>query len=556
MDTTRVLIAVVLSLVVVFAYQEIVLKRLYPPPDSATPKTAKPAAGIAPAQSAELSGSAPSAPSAAPAEAPAAAVLTAPERTIEVETDLYIANFTTRGARLKSFRLKRYTKGVAADSPLYEMVDQADQARLPLGLVTAYDATLSTDSEVGYTTDAPDRVRLSAAGDARVAFTGVTASGARLEKALTFKSVSYTFAIDASVASATPPKALGLSLTESLAPRKDVVRDMPELQSQVHGKVVNEPADAIKKGAAPLVGEVTYVGFGDRYFLSAYLPEPPGTGTITTSIVGDEATAILLFEGATQIKSRVFMGPKSLEVLESVNPALSSAIDFGWAGFLALPMLRTLKLFQYISPNWGVDIIVLTIVLRILILPMSIKSQRSMMRMQRLQPQMQRLREKLKDEPEKLNREMMDLYKRNHVNPLGGCLPMLIQLPIFVGLYEALLNSIELRHAPFIWWMHDLSVPDCLHAAWMPMIPYTTCQGIPVLVILMGLSTFAQQWMTPTSPDPQQQRMMMLMPIVFTVLLINFPAGLSLYYFSSNVLGIIQQLFLNREFRQQTPATA
>ncbi len=553
MDTTRVLIAVVLSLVVVFAYQEIVLKRLYPPPDTETQKTAPPT----PAAARPLA-VAPLAPAPMPPPGgvtwPAAAP--APERTIEVETDLYVATFTTRGARLKSFRLKRYTKGVAPDSPLYEMVDQAEQASLPLGLVTAFDGVIASDNDVAYSTDAPDQIRLGATGNARTVFTGVTASGAKLEKELTFKGASYVFTIDASVAGGPPPKALGLSLTESLARRKDVVRDIPELQSQVHGKVVNESADAIHKGAAPLAGEVTYVGFGDRYFLMAYLPESPKAGTITTSIAGDEATANLLFDGATQIKSLVFMGPKSLEVLEEVNPALSSAIDFGWAGILALPMLRTLKLFQYLSPNLGVDIILLTIVLRILMLPMSIKSQRSMMRMQRLQPQMQRLREKLKEEPEKLNREMMDLYKRNHVNPLGGCLPMLIQLPIFVGLYQALLNSIELRHAPFVLWMNDMSAPDCLHVSWMPMIPYTACAGIPVLVILMGLSTFAQQWMTPASPDPQQQRMMMLMPIVFTVLLINFPAGLSLYYFSSNVLGIIQQLFLNREFRQQTPVTA
>ncbi len=552
MDTTRVLIAVVLSLVLVFAYQEIVLKRLYPPPDKQPQRTSPAATGAVTPQAAAPALPVPSAP---PAELVPPALSAVPERTVQVETDLYIATFTTRGARLRSFLLKHYTKGVAPESGLYDMISAERRGQLPLGLVTAYDAATTDDRDMVYTTDAPDRIRLSATGSARVVFSGATAEGARVEKALTFTGASYVFSIDASIAGVAP-RAFGLSLTERLALRSDIVHDMPELQSQVQGKVVNEYADALTEGAEPLTGEVTFVGFGDRYFLSAYLPETPRNGTITTLVKDDEATANLLFDGATSVKSRVFMGPKRLEVLEEVNPALSSAIDFGWAGILALPMLRTLKFLHRISPNWGVDIILVTIVLRVLMLPMSIKSQRSMMRMQRLQPQMQRLKEKFKGEPEKLNREMMDLYKRNHVNPLGGCLPLLIQLPIFVGLYQALLNAIELRHAPFILWVHDLSAPDCLHVGWLPMIPFTTCQGIPVLVILMGLSTFVQQWMSPTSPDPQQQRMMMLMPVIFTVLLINFPAGLSLYYFSSNVLGIIQQLFLNREFRQQAPVTA
>jgi len=550
LDTTRVLIAVVLSLVLVFAYQELVLKRMYPPPDeqeAATPTVTPPAA-------------APGAPMLAEPAMPLAvgpdlsSVTAAPERNIEVETDLYIAVFTTRGARLKSFRLKRYTKGVSPESGLYEMVETDRKGELPLGLAMGVGDGVADDAALVYTSEAPDGTRLSATGSARVVFTAQTEAGAQLQKAFTFTGGSYVFTVDASVAGAAPT-ALGLSLEEHLRTRADSY-DVAEFQAEVQGKTTNQSLAGLEEQLAPLTGKVTYAGFGDRYFLSAFLPETAAAGTVRAIVKGDEASMQLVFEGATEIRSLVYMGPKRLEVLEEVNPALSSAIDFGWTGILALPMLRTLKLFQYLSPNWGVDIILLTIVLRIVILPMSIKSQRSMMRMQRLQPQMQRLREKLKDEPEKLNREMMDLYKRNHVNPLGGCLPMLIQLPIFVGLYQALLNSIELRHAPFVLWMNDMSAADCLHVSWMPMIPYTACAGIPVLVILMGLSTFAQQWMTPTSPDPQQQRMMMLMPIVFTVLLINFPAGLSLYYFSSNVLGIIQQLFLNREFRQQTPVTA
>jgi YidC/Oxa1 family membrane protein insertase len=189
-------------------------------------------------------------------------------------------------------------------------------------------------------------------------------------------------------------------------------------------------------------------------------------------------------------------------------------------------------------------------------LPMSIKSQRSMMRLQRLQPQVEKLRDKFKDDKDRLNREMVDLYKRNHVNPLGGCAPMLLQLPIFIGLYEALLNAVELRHAPFFGWIRDLSAPECLVIPGFPTLSFLPCGGIPVLVLLMGLSTFLQQKMAPQSPDPSQQRMMMLMPIIFTIMFLKFPAGLTLYYFCSNALGIAQQYFLNREFKQLSPANA
>ncbi len=217
--------------------------------------------------------------------------------------------------------------------------------------------------------------------------------------------------------------------------------------------------------------------------------------------------------------------------------------------------LRGLKLLYRVAPNYGVDIILLTVVVRLLTLPMSIKGQRSMIRMQRLQPQVERIREKFKDDQERLNREMVDLYKRNHVNPLGGCLPMLVQLPVFFGLYEALINAVELRQASFFGWMADLSAPDCMPIPGMPPISFLPCPGIPVLVVLMAATAFLQQWMSPKQPDPSQQKMMMYMPVAFSVFFINLPAGLSLYYLASNLLGIAQQFVLNREFKQSTPVT-
>jgi len=565
LDTSRVIVAVILSLVLIFAYQELVLKRLYPPPSEQAAGKMKPAAqpgaspGVPSAVASIVAGAGASGP-VSPREGIAVGELrgagpSPPERTIEVDTDLYVAQLTSRGARLKSFRLKRYHETASSDSGWYQMVLAAPGDQLPLGVLMSRGGVAADDHALVYSTAAPDRVEAVLDGETSIAFTAATAEGNRITKTLTFKRGTYAVSMDVAVAEGPPPDEVGLVLSQSLTQRSAGFRDLPELQADIGNKVITETEDKLRKGVAPVEGAVTYAGFGDRYFLTAYLPESPMAATVAMTYESDQAFVRLFFRGAPRIRSRIYVGPKLLEALEAASPPLHNAIDFGWLGIVALPFLRVLKLFHLIAPNYGVDIILLTVALRIVTLPMTLKSQRSMMKMQRLAPQMERLREKFKGDQERLQREMVDLYKRNHVNPLGGCLPMGIQFPIFIGLYEALLNAIELRHAPFMAWIKDLSAPDCFDIPGIPQLPYLHCHGIPVLVLLMGASTFVQQWMSPTSPDPNQQRMMMLTPIIFTVMFINFPAGLSLYYFSSNVLGVIQQFFLNREMKQYTPVT-
>ena len=572
MDSSRVLVAVILSIVLVVAYQELVLKRFFPGPTEQQQQAAEQAKAAKAAQGQALgigqSASATGAPGAVAtgavesgqqsvAMAPSEAVVA--ERTVEVDSDFYVAVFTTHGARLKSFTLRRYRQNAAKDSPAYEMVQVPPGGPLPLGAVLTRGGNVFDDRDLSYATTAPAQIKPAAGADATVVFVAKTADGTTITKTFTFRASSYVFSMDVAVAAGAAaggpaPDQIGVSMSQALTAHQGYY-DIPELQADVGDKVITENEKKLKTGVPPVAGAITYAGFGDRYFLSVFLPSAPTSGMLAMAYAGDEAIARILFDGAARIHSEIYMGPKLLEALEAVNPALSKSIDFGWAGILALIFLRALKLFHYIAPNYGVDIILLTVSIRIAFLPISIKSQRSMMKMQRLQPQMERLREKYKDNNEQLQKEMVDLYKRNHVNPLGGCAPMALQLPIFIGLYEALLNSVELRHAPFIGWINDLSTPDCLHIPGLPQLPMVHCHGLPVLVLLMGLTSFLQQYMTPTTPDPNQQRMMMLTPLLFTIMLINFPAGLALYYFSSNLLGVIQQYFLNREFQQYAPAT-
>jgi YidC/Oxa1 family membrane protein insertase len=478
-----------------------------------------------------------------------------------VETDLYTATFTTLGGRLKSLMLKKFKSASGEGAPPLEMVVPGERGELPLGVVWKRGDTTADDSAILYQPSTESTIEVGAGENSRLTFRGKSADGLAIEKTFSFNDSSYVLGIKSELSGETRGlQTAGFEMSRSLSPGAGYY-DVPEVQADIDQKAFVDAEKALRKGVAPVSGKITYAGFGDRYFLSVFLPENPFEGTLVADYDGSSANTQLLFPvpaaaDSISLKSGLYYGPKQLEVLEAVNPDLRRAIDFGWTGLLALALLRALKLFHFISGNWGVAIILLTVAIRVLFLPMSIKSQRSMMRLQRLQPQVERLKEKFSGDKERLNREMVDLYKRNHVNPMGGCAPMLLQLPIFIGLYSALLNSIELRHAPFFGWITDLSRPDCLHIPGMPVLPYIDCAGIPVLVLLMGLSTFLQQKMMPQAADPNQQKMMMFTPIIFTIMLVKFPAGLSLYYFSSNVLGIIQQYFLNREFKQTTTAVA
>ena len=576
MDNNRLLIAILAVMGVLFLYQELLQWRY---PDQYGPHSkqaqalkgahsgaAGPAAGTSnvgpetaggPAGSTSLSGGAtgnavqgsaagtPNGPRSAPNET---------ARTITVETNLYRAVLTTHGGRLLHFSLNDYRETVAPNSPAYEMIRPSD--RPPMGLLMETGGTTVDDGDVDYASTAASEIEATPGEPATVTFEGATKDGMKLRKTFTFRDSTYVFDLNAEVTPAGGAVASGVGLIMS-QPLTELsgYRDYPTLQALVKGKAWSEGEKPLEKGVPPVSGQITYAGFGDRYFLAVFLPQQPKIGTLTMDYAGVAADAGLLFPGTNTVTSRVYMGPKELDILEAVNPALSKAIDLGLWGVIALPFLRALKLFYRVAPNYGVAIILLTVVVRLITLPMGIKGQRSMMKMQRLQPQVERIREKFKDDQERLNKEMVELYKRNHVNPLGGCLPMVIQFPVFIGLYEALLNAIELRHAPFIGWIRDLSAPDCLPIRGMPAIPFTNLHGIPVLVILMTVTAFVQQWISPRQPDPNQQKMMMYMPVVFSLIFLQLPAGLSLYYFASNLLGVVQQFVLNREFKQYTPVT-
>jgi len=300
-------------------------------------------------------------------------------------------------------------------------------------------------------------------------------------------------------------------------------------------------------------GAVDWMALSIPYFLTAVAPVKNPGGTLKRSVRGAADAEVMVATlvdppitvapGQTVESSYlVYSGPRDIDLLEPLGHQLDRAVDYGWFDIIAKPMMAALKfLYKYLG-NFGVAIIIVTILIKILFWPLTQKSYKSMKEMQKLQPLVGKLREKYKDDKAKMNQEVMQLYKTYKVNPMGGCLPMVVQIPVFIAFYKVLGSAIELRHAPFMLWINDLSAPDRLAIGFD--LPYVG--GLPVLTLLMGASMFIQQKMTPTSVDPTQAKMMLLMPVIFTVMFVNFPSGLVLYWLVNNILSIGQQLYTNR----------
>ena len=281
-------------------------------------------------------------------------------------------------------------------------------------------------------------------------------------------------------------------------------------------------------------GDLKWVAFQNKYFGSALIPLQGSKAGIVFKekdqvFVGLEYESV---QSAANASHLFYAGTKELEILENKGNHLVRMIDYGWFGnkfaFLVKPLLKVLAFFYGLTQNYGWSIILLTIIIKLLFFPLTHKSFKSMKGMQKIQPYVKVIQERNKDDRQKMNEELLELYKKHKVNPVGGCLPMLLQIPVFIALYHALFFSIELRGAPFIGWITDLSVQD----------PYY------VTPVMMGITMFLQQKMTPSVGDPMQQKIMMFLPIIFTFLFISFPAGLVIYWTVNNILTISQQYYI------------
>lgn len=480
-------------------------------------------------------------------------------RDIVVNTPLYTVVINEQGGGVKSFVLKKYRKENDQESDLMELVQTQKPGQLPL--------QFSAGSGLGnglpfYHADSLQVDVTDASGKKSLNMKAVLSGGIELSRTMTFDPSSYLITESYHVQNTTG-NSVTISPALSLANMTSAETDSTSTATNrfmfrgpavfVDSKLHKVKDKKLDEGEQTFEGTVGWAAYEDNYFICAVIPGTQGKRFVKMSSADDTVRTVMGEESFTlapgagkEFKYDVYFGPKKLSILNSVNHELSSSIDFGWFTVIAKPMLWLLNFFHTVFKNYGIAIILLTILIKAVFWPISQKGMKSMKNMQKLQPKVAKLKEKFKDDPQKMNQEMMALYKTYKVNPLGGCLPMFLQIPFFFALYKVLLLSIELRHAPFMLWINDLSAPDRLMIGSFD-IPYL--HGIPVLTLLMGASMYLQQKMTPTTADPTQARIMQMLPVIFTFMFLNFASGLVLYWFVNNLLSILQQQLINRQTR-------
>lgn len=444
------------------------------------------------------------------------------------------------GARISRFELNQFKVTVGSDEPL-NLVSHQPGEPLPLGV---YYGTLN-DSHVQYTLERSTGANVSPqtpgqfevpSGDSQFVFLGTFPNGATIRKTIVINPDTYLFKVLVDL-QPKPDVALPIWLEwaafvpESVATASYNLYQFKQLTTQ--NKIAPVLVTEVPKKLTDY-GNNQWVSFSDTYFISSLIPSASG---LNTKLGRDGDT--YLMRGASEVTKpefSLFVGPKSFTELQKLGLQLERNVDLGWFSFLAHPLLGLLRFLHSLLANWGLAIIALTLIVKIVLLPLAQVSFKSMKAMQDLQPEIKALRERIKD-PTELNQEMLALYKKRGVNPMGGCFPMLLQIPVFLGLYNALLNAIELRHAPFALWINDLASPERLEVFGI---------GVPVMILIMGASMFVQQWTTPTAADPAQKKAMMLMPFMFTGMFIvfPFPSGLVLYWLVNNLISIVQQVYI------------
>jgi YidC/Oxa1 family membrane protein insertase len=471
------------------------------------------------------------------------------EETITLENDLVKAVLTNRGGGIRSWQLKKYQQeegfvdlvGLLPDRgtpPSFAVWLEGGEGRRGLYRVVERPA--------------PDPTKPQ-----RVAMEFQDASGIVLEKALVLYPGRYLAEVEIRLqnpGSLPYQGTLRLEWGPSLRPgAPDHQAGSVSVAARIDGKIVT-PALGKNGQETVLSGTISWTAIQDRYFTVALIPAEPGPPSVGAKDSEGGAVVSLLYPtmkippgGEVQVTLELFAGPKEIARLREAGHDLYALVDLGWFDFLARPALYFLHFLHTFTGNYGVAIIIITILQKIGFYPLAQKSHKSMHAMQALQPKIQAIKERYKNNPQKVNQETMELYKRHGVNPLGGCLPMLLQIPIFIALYNALYYSVELWRAPFTLWINDLSGPDTLFV--VPFsIPYIgegfAVHGLPVI---MGISMFIQQKMSPTGGDPRQAQMMLyIMPVMFTFIFWGMPSGLVLYWLVNNVLHIGHQYRMNQ----------
>lgn len=516
---------------------------------------------------------------------PAGTVVAEPQRknyrSIQVSTPLYTIAISEKGAAVKSFELKKYNETNDEESQLKQLIsEELEQGVLFFDLEGKSIAGLK---DAVYTAKVDADESLIEDGSKSIEFEWATAQGYVVKKVFTFKADSYLIDCDITIDNNTTGvlnDSLVISVpgvyTEEVAKRSRFAFEGPLLYVNNQYTAVRPKEFEItqkdkkkkeklqeKIAAGTFNGQIGWAGFTERYFMTAVMPDNNSNdetveGTVRLSIEDEIVTTRYIQKMERQSPGQsgeysytFYLGPKSRQVLKQYDNSLMECINFGgWFNILdilAKPLLITMNIIYGLIPNYGVAIILLTVLVKLVFWPLGTKSYKSMNQMKRLNPLMMEIREKYKDDRQRQQKEIMNLYRTYKVNPASGCLPIMVQMPIFFALYRMLYQAIELRHANFLGWVTDLSAPDRLFNFAFDVPFMENPDGIPMLTLLMGASFFLQQKMAPTAGDPTQAKMMMLMPIFMTVIFINFPSGLVLYMIINQIISIGQQYYIQKK---------
>lgn len=581
MESKRLFLAMLLSVAIVLGY-EWWYSRFAPPRPPApagqqqpapagTPAAAGPSA---PAPRSEATGGQPASPAARPPAAPPAGAAGAASsreaaraprgEAVTVRTPRFEARFTTAGGALTDLRLLGYRTSPAPGSPPVAIADLPAGALLPtVGHLAGPSAQPAGEPgsapapSVLYAVDPPGGLALGPGERGVLTFTATTPGGLRVVSRYTFEAGSYAFQLEQSITNAGSRPAV---VQPALLVRHGRDPQLEKATGHEAGALALTPGGVRRvgfndaTGAERIPGPVEWAGWQEKYFAGLVLPKGPAVEAV---VVGQQPAVVAAAGGANGVAAaatpvgevevlypaatvapggsagmavRVYMGPKDVGALRQVDPSLERVIDLGFFHWIAMPLLLTLRWIHGFVGNYGLAIIVLTLIVKLAFWPLTAKQIKSSKAMQKLQPLMTQIREKYKDDREAMNREMMELFRRHNVNPLMGCLPVAVQLPVFFALYRVLNDSIELRHAPFFGWIRDLSAAD----------PYY------VSPILMGVAWLVTQKMMPVPGDPTQQKIMLMVPVLSTFMFLWMPSGLVLYWLVQNVLQIGQQIYTNR----------
>lgn len=472
---------------------------------------------------------------------------------VTVKTDLLDVKIDTRGGDIVGVSLLAYPESRGSASPFVLLTDDPKIRYIAESGLLSNNGPDTAQGQAVYTVSEDHYALGTGQEDLVVRLDWKNNQGITVTKFFNFKRNSYEVHVSYEISNHSSQAWQGSLYTQLMRTDTPPVNHAGLMNLATYfGAAISSPEKtydkiSFKQMREKNVSQVIQGGWAamiQHYFIGAWIPAPNSTSTYYSKVTPDGlytlgiiGQPLVVAPGATStVASTLYTGPATADRLEQAAPGLKLTIDYGWFWFISVIIFWMMQKIYDVIGNWGWAIVLVTVIIKLMFYQLSAKSYRSMSGLKKLQPKLEALKQRYGNDKQQLTQATLALYREEKINPMGGCLPILVQIPVFIALYWVLVESVQLRHAPFIFWIHDLSQPD----------PYY------VLPVLMGISMFLQQRLNPPPPDPVQAKIMMFMPVLFAVLFANFPSGLMLYWVVNNTLSYLQQWYIMRKLDKET----